>query len=267
MVRQRSQPRDHGEQESLGSERPSGTLYIVGTPIGSPDDLTIRAINILKSVSFIAAETPLATQALLEHHGISATVTSYGPQQRDEKISLLLDRLRRGQDIALVSDSGMPVVFDPGRLLIAAAHQADCPVRIIPGPSALTAAVAASGYTGDRIIFEGRLPRTSRRLDNFLSQLRQETRTVVLFAHSGSISRILDRLARLVPTRQVTLAVDLTTATEAVYRGKSGTLLKQIPSVGRDAEVTLVIEGRKRQRARKQERRGPGGTSPPRGGG
>src|SRR5690349_17087634 len=137
MGRQKSQQTSRKPAGSDIGRRAAGTLFVVGTPIGSPDDLTLRARTILGRVSVIAAETPLATQALLEHHGIAATITAY--QADEEKIAVLLDRLDRGHDIALVSDSGMPVIYDPGRLLVAAAHAAGHSVTVVPGPSALTA--------------------------------------------------------------------------------------------------------------------------------
>src|SRR5689334_5744591 len=144
MGRQKSQQTSCKVTGSVDGRRRIGTLFIVGMPIGSPDDLTLRARAILGQVSVVAAETPLATRALLDHHGIDATITGY--QADEEKIAVLLDRLERGYDIALVSDSGMPVIYDPGRLLIAAARAAGHPVTVVPGPSALTAAVALSGY-------------------------------------------------------------------------------------------------------------------------
>ena len=106
---------------------------------------------------------PRVTQALLAHHEITATVTSYGPFNLHEKMRLLLHRLMQGQDVALVSDNGTPVIYDPGSLLVAAAHQAGIPVKAIPGPSTLTTATAISGFSGDAIIFEGHLPTTGRR--------------------------------------------------------------------------------------------------------
>src|SRR5689334_24062654 len=146
MGRQKSQQTSRKVSRSKADGRHTGTLFIVGTPIGSPDDLTLRARTILAKVSIVAAETPLATRALLDHHGIAATITAYGGGH-EEKIEVLLDRLEAGHDIALVSDSGMPVIYDPGRLLIAAARAAGYSVTVIPGPSALTAAAALSGFS------------------------------------------------------------------------------------------------------------------------
>jgi 16S rRNA (cytidine1402-2'-O)-methyltransferase len=221
-----------------GRSRP-GTLFIVGTPIGSPDDLTLRARTILGQVSIVAAETPLATRALLDHHGIAATITGY--QGDEEKIAVLLDRLEAGHDIALVADSGMPVIYDPGRLLITAARAAGHSVTVVPGPSALTAAAALSGFSADRLVFVGRLPRSSRQLARFFSPFIHEPATVVMFTPAPALPRLLERLACLLPTSMVTLAVNMTKVDERVYQGKPGALRQQARSIDQDSEVTVVL--------------------------
>jgi 16S rRNA (cytidine1402-2'-O)-methyltransferase len=233
----------------------TGTLFIVGMPIGSPDDLTIRALKILKRVQIIAAETPLATQTLLAHLGICATITSYGPVNRDEKIAVLLHHLRQGHDIALVSDSGMPALYDPGRMLVASARQAGYPVTVIPGPSAMTAAVALSGYSGDRIAFLGRLPRTSPLVNKFLEPFRHKHETLVMFAPSGSCPLLLRSLLHILPGRQVTLAVDMTKTSERLCQGTPASLLKQIPSFQKSTLVTVVVEGKTRNEVAAKEKR------------
>ena len=244
MGRQKSQQTSRKVSRSKAAGRPTGTLFIVGTPIGSPDDLTLRARTILGKVSIVAAETPLATRALLDHHGIAATITGYGGGH-EEKIEVLLDRLEAGHDIALVSDSGMPVIYDPGRLLIAAARAAGYSVTVIPGPSALTAAAALSGFSGDRLVFAGHLPRASRQLDRFLSSLRHEAGSTVMFTPSSSVRRVLERLRSLLPRRTLIIAVNMTKPDERIYQGDAATLLKHTVSIGDDAEVTLVLSGKK----------------------
>ncbi len=221
----------------------TGTLYVVSMPIGHPDDITLRALATLRHVTVVTSEDPRVTQALLAHHGITATITSYGPLNRDEKIRLLLHRLTQGQDVALVSDNGTPVIFDPGTRLVAAAHQAGIPVKAIPGPSTLTTAVAISGFSGDAIIFEGRLPSTSHRLGQYLSLLRKERRTLVFYVDPGALSRLLKTLAQIVPDRQVAIAMDLTTLRETLFRGRPSELLDRIGAVPKNSAVTVVIEG------------------------
>ncbi len=246
MRRQRSQQTSRNASSSEHNRRYTGTLFIVGTPIGSLDDLTLRARTILGRVSVVAAETPLATRALLDHHGIAATITGYTGDE--EKIAVLLDRLDAGHDIALVSDSGMPVIYDPGRLLISAARTSGFQVTVIPGPSALTAAAALSGESADRLLFLGRLPQSAQRLDGLFRELRREVGTTVMFAPSSALPRILKRMRRILPDRKLTLAVDMTTADERLHQGDASALLQQVHSFSKDSEVTLVLSSARKGR-------------------
>jgi 16S rRNA (cytidine1402-2'-O)-methyltransferase len=243
MARDGSQPNDRGVEGRTTLSNPPGTLYVVSTPIGHPDDITLRALATLRHVTVIASEDPLVTQALLAHHGITATVTSYGPFQRHEKVLLLLHRLMQGHDVALVSDNGTPVIYDPGSLFVAAAYQAGIQVKVIPGPSIISAAPAISGFSGDTIIFEGKIPSTSRRLGQCLSRLRKERRTLVFCVDPGALTGLLKILAQILPTRQIAVAMNLTTSKETFARGKPGELLDQIGPVPKDSAVTIVIEG------------------------
>jgi len=245
MARDGSQQNDLGMEGRTTLSSSPGTLYVVGSPIGHPDDITIRALATLRRVTVIASEDPRVTQALLAHHGITATVTSYGPFNRHEKMLLLLHRLMQGQDVALVSDNGTPVIYDPGSLFVAAAHQAGIPVKVIPGPSTMTAAPAISGFSGDAIIFEGHLPSTSRRLAQYLSQLRKERRTLVFYVDPRALIRLLKILVQILPARQIAIAMNLTTREESLFRGVPGELLDQIRPVPKDSSVTVVIEGYK----------------------
>ncbi len=243
MARDGSQP---NEREKGGKEArpcPPGTLYVVSTPIGHPDDITLRALTILRRIAIVASEDPRTTQRLLAHHGITATITSYGPGNRHEKSRLLLYQLMQGEDIALVSDNGTPVIYDPGCLLVTAAHQAGIPVKSIPGPSAVTAATAISGFSGDAIIFEGRLPSTGPRLAQYLSQLRKERRTLVCYVRPRTLTGLLKALAQILPSRHIAVAVNLTMNGETLSRGRPGELLKQIEPVSDESAVTVVIEG------------------------
>jgi len=243
MARDGSQQNDREVESRTTPSSPPGTLYVVSSPIGHPDDITLRALATLRRVTVIAAEDPRVTQALLAHHGITATVTSYGPFNRREKVLLLLHRLMQGQDVALVSDNGTPVIYDPGSLFVAAAHQAGIPVKVIPGPSTVTAAPAITGFSGDAIIFEGHLPSTSRRLAEYLSQLRKERRTLVFYVDARALKGLLKILAQILPTRQIAVAINLTTSKETLWRGRPGELLEQIGPVPKDSAVTVVIEG------------------------
>lgn len=258
MARKRSQSKYLNRHDPVDRSRHPGTLFVVGSPIGSPDDITIRALSILKRVSVIAAESPLCTQTLLHHHGIFQRITSYGPRHQREKIAVLLQLLNQGQDIALVSDSGMPVLYDPGQLLIAAAHRTGIPVSVIPGPSALTAALAASGYSGDRILFEGHAPQKGRELTKFFMQFKREHRTIVVFVSAPCLPLALHKIVDILGNRRVTVAINLTKAGETVYRGRLLSVMRQMPPLSHDSEITLVIEGRNRPRQAKEQKAGKG---------
>jgi 16S rRNA (cytidine1402-2'-O)-methyltransferase len=255
MDREWSQPKAAGQgDDERTRSAPPGTLYVVSIPLGDPDDMTIRAIRTLNTVSVIASEDPAATQALLAHHHITGTVTSYGPRNLDEKIALLLNRLKKGHDVALVSDCGTPVIYDPGCRLIDAAHHARIPVKSVPGPSALTAAISISGYSGDAIIFEGHLPRSKYPLRTLLTALLNERRTLVFFVPSHALRATLIAIEKVFPTRRVTLAQDMTKSGEMILQGTPTVLLRSARWVQNQAEVTVVIEGASTN-ARSKERR------------
>src|SRR5207247_4935630 len=188
----------------------------------------LRAPTTLRLVAFIASEDPRAPQALLADHGITATVTSYGPFKRQEKMLLLLHRLTQGQDVVLVSDNGTPVIYDPGSLFVAAAHQAGITVKAIPGPSAMTASAAISGFSGDAIIFDGHLPSNSHRLAQYLSRLRKERRTLVFYVGPRALTGLLKTLVQVLPTRQIAIAMILTTHGAPRSRGPRGEMHDQI---------------------------------------
>ncbi|MEP6960108.1 MAG: SAM-dependent methyltransferase [Nitrospirota bacterium] len=254
MARDGSQPNDGGIGGRHTTSRSPGTLYVISTPIGHPDDITLRALATLRRVAIIASEDPCVTQALLAHHDITATVTSYGPLNRHEKMLLLLDRLMQGQDVALVSDHGTPVIHDPGSLLVAGAYQAGIPVKAIPGASIMTAATAISGFGGDAILFERHLPPTRLRLEQYVSQHSKERRTLVCCVETLALTRLLEILTHILPTRQIAVVMNLTTSRETIYRGRPRELLDQIGRVPKDSAVTVVIEGYRQ--ARKKESRG-----------
>jgi 16S rRNA (cytidine1402-2'-O)-methyltransferase len=252
MAQEGSQPNDHEMRGRILVSGSIGTLYVVSTPIGHPDDITLRALATLRRVTIVASESPRATQALLAHHEITATVTSYGPFNLHEKMRLLLHRLMQGQDVALVSDNGTPIIYDPGSLLVAAAHRAGIPVKAIPGPSTLTTATAISGFSGDAIIFEGHLPTTDRALTRHLSRLQDERSTLVFYVEPRILAKFLKVLAQILPARQAAITMNLTTSKEIVLRGVPSVLRNQIRLVAKDSAVTVVIEGKRMEpRARR----------------
>lgn len=216
---------------------------MVAVPIGHPDDVTVRAVRILGEVNIIASEDPNMTQRLLSHHGIQATVTSYGPRNLREKAAVLLQRLQQGIDVALVSDCGSPLIFDPGHLLVAAAHTHGIPVVPVPGPSAIIAALTVAGFSCDSFYFLGHLPSASSRIAQYLNNSLRRNGPTVAFCAGSVVARILKILENISPRRSVAVAYDLTRPAEHIIRGTACEIRERLPP-GHGREVTLILAGR-----------------------
>lgn len=232
--------------ESPADRTRTGILYLVAVPIGDPDDLSLRARRILGEVDLIASERPESTQRLLAHHSLSAPVTSYGPVHLTDKIAVLMARLHRGAHIALVSDCGTPVLADPGCLLVASARSGGIHVVSVPGPSALTAAAAASGFPCDSLYFRGPLQETKSGIRRDLADCLRRQSPTVLFCTPRSIAEALNALACLASRRRLAVVCDLTQPTEVVVRGTARQVLKQLKAILSTQNITLILAGRKR---------------------
>jgi 16S rRNA (cytidine1402-2'-O)-methyltransferase len=223
----------------------SGTLFVVATPIGNLEDLSPRARNTLCQVEIVAAEDTRRTRGLLSTIGAQPRVLAYHEHNEDARTAELLERLRAGADIALVSDAGTPLINDPGWKLVAAALDAGLEVRAIPGPSAVLAALAVSGLATDRFAFEGFLPRRAEQRALHLQRLAHEPRTLVFFE---SVHRIADALRALEEhlgrDRRATIARELTKLHEDVSTGSLAELRaelgRSIPLLG---EFVIVVAG------------------------
>lgn len=216
---------------------------MMGVSIGHPDDVTVRAIRILGEVDIIASEDPTMTQVLLMHHGIQATVTSYGPGNLREKAAVLLHRLQRGSDVAFVSDCGSPLVADPGYILVAAAHAHDIRVVPVPGPSAIIAALTVAGFPCDSFYFLGHLPSAPTRIAQTLNDSLRRKGPTVAFCTETMVARILKTLDDISPQCFVAVAYDLTRPNEHIVRGTACKVRERLLPARR-REVTLVLEGR-----------------------
>jgi 16S rRNA (cytidine1402-2'-O)-methyltransferase len=194
----------------------AGSLYVVSTPIGNLDDITVRAINTLKSVGLVAAEDTRRTGLLLRHFGITTPTTSLHQHNEHEKVPVLLRKLAEGVDIAIVSDAGTPLVADPGQRLISSALEQGARVIPIPGPSAVLAALSASGYPADEFVFAGFAPSRSKDRIKWLARLASEPRTVVFFEAPHRIRRALVDLGLLLGDRPITIARELTKIHEEI---------------------------------------------------
>ncbi|WP_447976603.1 16S rRNA (cytidine(1402)-2'-O)-methyltransferase [Candidatus Nitrospira bockiana] len=234
-----------------------GTLYVVATPIGNPDDLTPRARRVLAQVHVIAAETPSVTRDLLDRYGIAADITSYQQDNKETKTAVILARLREGRDAALVCDAGTPVVADPGAYLVGRTLAAGFPVVPVPGPSALVAALSVSGFSGDEFTFLGLMPDAAAARRRLYDAVTRALHTTILFASGARLPVILDALRLRIGARRIVLAANLTTADEVLVRGSASDLLHGSAawSLKADDQVTILVEGRRRAEGRKSSPR------------
>ena len=202
-----------------------GTLYVVATPIGNLADITLRALELLQSVPLIAAEDTRLTRRLLDRHGIDVPLTSYHAKSGPGRTAALLEHLRGGADLALVSDAGTPVVSDPGGELVTAWAGEGGTVVALPGPSAVVTAVAVSGVAGPHWTFEGFLPRSGRDRRERLARIAADARGAVVFEAPNRVAGTLQDLAKTCgPERPAAVCRELTKLHETVTRGALGEL-------------------------------------------
>ena len=224
----------------------AGTLWLVGTPIGNLGDLTDRARETLAAVDLIAAEDTRRTGRLLRSFGLTerAPMVSYFEGNERERTPELVGRMQGGANVALVTDGGMPGVSDPGYRLVRAAVDAGLDVRVVPGPSAVLAALVLSGLATDRFAFEGFLPRKTGERRSHLEALSSDDRTLVLFESPRRVQALLREILDVMGDRQVAVARELTKLHEEVRRGRVSEVLAEMGEVAPKGEVVVVIEGR-----------------------
>ena len=216
-----------------------GTLYVVATPIGNLEDITLRALRILREVSVIAAEDTRRTSRLLQHYSISTPTTSLHAHNEEARTPRLVERLIGGESVALVSDAGTPVVSDPGAQLVAAAHAAGVRVEPVPGPSAALAAISASGIGGDGFLFVGFPPSRAGARRAWLSRLATEARPLVMYEAPHRIRATLDDMLAAFGDRTMALGRELTKVHEELVVKPISQHLTRIGD-GR-GEYTLVV--------------------------
>lgn len=233
---------------SFQSNNKKGRLYIVSTPIGNLEDITLRALRILKEVDLIAAEDTRHTLLLLRHFGIQAPLTSYFEGNEIKKREFILSRLNQGDRIALVSDAGTPGISDPGYRLIRLAIEHLIPVIPIPGPSAVIAALSVSGLPTDAFLFKGFLPNKSKRRRDLLKQLEEVRETLIFYESPHRLSESLKDIFETLGDREIVLTRELTKMYEEVLRGKVSEIRNRIGEKKLKGEITLVVSGRTRKR-------------------
>lgn len=224
----------------------AGVLYVVATPIGNLLDISARALDVLRGVALIAAEDTRHSKKLLSHYGIATPLLAVHEHNERDITEKLLQRLLGGEDIALVSDAGTPLISDPGFYLVRAARQADLRVIPVPGPSALIAALSVAGLPSDRFLFEGFLPskQTARRLR--LQVLSEATATLVLYESSHRICASLrDMVDCLGEEREATVARELTKTYETILQGTLSELVERVESDSNQqkGEFVVLVQG------------------------
>jgi 16S rRNA (cytidine1402-2'-O)-methyltransferase len=223
---------------------PAGTLYVVATPIGNLEDMTLRAIRILGEVQLIAAEDTRRTRILLDAYRIATPVTSCYEQNEARKSGLILARLEQGEDVAYVSDAGTPGISDPGHLLTREAISRGVRVVPVPGASALVAAISASGLPMDSFVFSGFLPSKPGKRRQLLAALRDEARTVVFYESPRRLGAALQDIADRLGDRTVVVAREVTKIHETFIRGTAAEILARLEGGTVKGEVTLIVAGR-----------------------
>jgi 16S rRNA (cytidine1402-2'-O)-methyltransferase len=221
-----------------------GRLFVIGTPIGNLEDITLRALRILKEVEAIACEDTRRTIKLLNAYGLKKRLISYFHPRENQKLPEILAILSRGQDVALVSDAGTPGISDPGFPLIKEAIGQGIQVIPIPGPSALTAALSVSGLPTHRVVFAGFPPAKKGSLKNFISGLSEEEGTLVFFLPMRKIKDFVKIAREVLGPRKAVLARELTKIHEEFIRGSLDNLLTSLSGENFRGEATILIEGK-----------------------
>jgi 16S rRNA (cytidine1402-2'-O)-methyltransferase len=220
-----------------------GTLYVVATPIGHLEDFTFRGRRILSDVDVIACEDTRHARVLLSHYGIATPVVSYHERNERARAADLVARLRRGDDVALISDAGTPAVSDPGFPLIREAIGAGIPVVAVPGPSAALTALVAAGLPVDRFLFLGFLPRRSGERRRALEAIRTAPWSLILYEAPHRMTALLQDLQRVLGDRRIALARELTKRYEEIFRGTISEALAHLGTHPPRGEFTVVVEG------------------------
>jgi 16S rRNA (cytidine1402-2'-O)-methyltransferase len=226
----------------MAEEIQSGSLYVVSTPIGNLDDITLRAVHILKSVDLIAAEDTRTTKVLLDHLQIQKPLVSYFNYNETRRVPELIKKLKLGSTIALVSDAGTPGISDPAYRIIRACLDELIPVHAIPGPTALIPALILSGLAMDRFVFEGFLPLKKGRKTR-LENISREDRTIILYESPHRLLKTLRELHAILGDRNISISRELTKIFEETFRGTLSSAQTYFSQHTIRGEFVLVVEG------------------------
>lgn len=233
----------------------AGTLYLCATPIGNLEDMTFRAVRTLKEADLIAAEDTRNSIKLLNHFEIRTPMTSYHEYNKIEKGRKLTDLLLEGKNIALITDAGTPGIADPGEELVKMCHEAGVTVTAVPGAAACVTALTISGLPTRRFAFEAFLPSDKKERRDVLEELKDETRTIVLYEAPHRLVKTLEELRETLGDRQVSVCRELTKKHETVYQSTLGEACTYYQSHEPRGECVLVIQAKSREELRRQSQR------------
>jgi 16S rRNA (cytidine1402-2'-O)-methyltransferase len=223
----------------------TGTLYVVSTPIGNLEDITLRALRILKESDLICAEDTRKTRILLNHYNITTPATSYFEHNEQLKTPQIIQQLKSGKKIALVTEAGTPTISDPGYRLVNQAIKEAIPIIPIPGPSAAIAALSISGLPVHRFAFEGFPPSKPGKRINFLKKLCLEERTLIFYESPRRISATVKDLIEIFGDRRAVLCREITKIHEEKIDGRLSSILQKIENKPIKGEITILVEGKK----------------------
>ena len=232
----------------------SGTLYLCATPIGNLEDMTFRCVRILKEVDLIAAEDTRNSIKLLNHFDIHTPMTSYHEYNKIAKAHTLIEHLENGEDIALITDAGTPGISDPGEELVAMCQEAGITVTAVPGAAACITALTISGLSTRRFVFEAFLPPDKKERKAILEELKNETRTIILYEAPHHLVGTLEELYLALGNRRMTLCRELTKKHETAFHTTIEDLLLYYQTEKPLGECVLVIEGRSRQEMEEEQK-------------
>ncbi len=221
----------------------AGKLYVCPTPIGNLEDITLRVLNTLKEVDFIAAEDTRHTIKLLNHYEIKKQLTSYHEHNERDKSTKIIERILCGEDCALVSDAGMPGISDPGEILIKEAIMQDIQVVGLPGPSASLLALVVSGLRTDKFIFEGFLPSKNNERKNRLKDFEWEKRTIIFYESPYRLKKTLKDMREILGNRKISIARELTKKYEEISRGTINEIFDKFGDREIKGEIVIIVEG------------------------
>ena len=216
-------------------------LYLVSTPIGNLEDITLRALRILKQVDLIAAEDTRQTKKLLSHYKIRNRITSFNDNNKDRKTPLIINKLNQGQSIAVVSDAGTPGISDPGFYLVRECVKQNIVVVPVPGPSSFIAALVSSGLPTDSFSFYGFLPKKEKKKRDFFEAIKDKKETVVVYESPYRIIKTLELMVEIIPDHNIVVAREITKKFEEFVRGKPKEVLEHFEKRKVKGEFVLII--------------------------